>query len=59
MQTVLEADGDTNLLLALNKRGASCLTADPDGRLPFDVEVRVKRKKTPLALVTESRTWRQ
>jgi len=53
------AAAETNLLLELNKRGTRCLAADPDGRLGFDVEVSVKRKKTPLATVTESRTWRQ
>jgi hypothetical protein len=58
-RAVLDADGDTILLLELSRRGARCLAADADGRLAFDLEVRVKRKKTPLATVSASRTWRQ
>jgi len=55
----LEPDGDSNLVLELGNRGKRCLTADADGLMSFDVEVVVKRKKTPLATVVESRTWRQ
>jgi len=58
-RATLAPGGDTNLLLALRKAGARCLAQDPDGALPVDVTVGVKRKKTRLTLVTEPRTWRQ
>jgi hypothetical protein len=47
------------VLLSLTKAGARCLAADPDGVLPVDVTVRIKRKKTPLTEVTEPRAWRR
>jgi hypothetical protein len=56
-RTVLMPGSTGNVLLALTKRGVRCLTADPDGALPIDVTVRVRRKKTPLSELTESRTW--
>jgi hypothetical protein len=59
VRTTLDADGDSNLTLVLNKRGQRCLAAAADGRMAFDVEVRVRRKALPLATVVESRTWRQ
>jgi len=59
LRTTLDADGDSNLVLELNRRGQRCLAADVDGQMAFDVEVRVKRKTLPLATVVQSRTWRQ
>src|SRR5262249_36032293 len=55
----LEPGGDTSLLLSLTKAGARCLAGDGDGDLPLDVTVQVRRKKTPLAEVTATRTWRR
>jgi hypothetical protein len=58
-RAVIEPGTGTNLLLALGKAGSRCLAADPDGALPLDVTVRVKRKKTPLTELTELRMWRR
>jgi hypothetical protein len=58
-RAVVDPASDTNLLLAFTKRGARCLAAAPGGTLAADVNVRIRRKKTPLAEVTETRVWRQ
>jgi hypothetical protein len=51
--------GTANVLIQLTKLGARCLAADPDGRLPVDVEVLVKRRKTRLAAVAEHHAWQR
>jgi hypothetical protein len=58
-RTEVTPGGGSNLRLALTKPGARCLAADPDGVLPVDVQVRVKRKKTGLAEVAVPRVWRR
>jgi hypothetical protein len=59
VKATIDPGSETNLLLELDKKAVRCLENDADGVLPFDVEVRVKRKKQLLAEVPESRSWRR
>ena len=56
-RATIDPGSETNLLLKLDKKAVRCLEDDADGVLPFDVEVRIKRKKQTLADVPESRSW--
>jgi hypothetical protein len=58
-RAVLLPDTDTSLLLALVPQSARCLEGDADGAVPIDVTVVLKRKKVPVAEMTEPRTWRR
>lgn len=58
-RTVVAPGNTANVLLALTKKGVRCLVADPDGALPIDVTVEVRRRKAPLSEVTAARTWRR
>jgi hypothetical protein len=59
VRVTLAPGSATNELLAFTKAGARCLAADPDGALPVDVTVRIRRKKTPLTEWVETRIWRR
>jgi len=59
VKATIDPGSETNLLLELDKKAVRCLEDDADGVLPFDVEVRVKRKKQVLVELPESRSWRR